>query len=387
MLKPKWYNDQYLYPEHFECLTEYLMAQQKFGNASNGIPNYGLLDIRWSDTEMQLGILKFSKLSFLTYEGEYIDIGKNATINSLDLNNFDKEHIGIYLNLIANEDFYQNTENGKITLLKEKILLSDKIIPNSKFTMKVFDLDRKVGDGFKVNDSFIAPSFSIATQCFDEVEKVTEKLIQELKLYAKKKSLDASPSYRIFIRLLINEVQFLLVNSKNLVQCHPIHFFQKLTKIYALVVDVDNIDSGLLSYSHDNFAIAFNKLTGVIFVELARKLNKFSHIDYYVENNIVYTTRLEITEDSDLILIMKEKYIRQVKVCSPSRINTIVSRSLSGASLIDQDKYRGIFNERSGYKALFIKKDHEFEYIKKDNKLSLLNYPILGGNELSIIKV
>ncbi|ODN43958.1 hypothetical protein BGC07_15040 [Piscirickettsia litoralis] len=62
---------------------------------------------------------------------------------------------------------------------------------------------------------------------------------------------------------------------------------------------------------------------------------------------------------------MKEKYIKQVKVCSPSRINTIISRSLSGASLIDHDKYQGIFNERSGYKALLIKKDYEFEYIKK----------------------
>ncbi|ODN43957.1 type VI secretion system baseplate subunit TssK [Piscirickettsia litoralis] len=189
MLRPKWYNDQYLYPEHFECLTEYLMVQQKFGNASYGIPNYGLLDIRWSEAEMQLGILKLSKLSLLTYQGEYIDIGKNATVNSLDLNDIDKERISIYLNLIGNEDVYQDTENGKITLLKEKALLSDRIIPSSKFTMKIFDLDHKVDGGFKVNDSFIAPSLSIATQCFDKVEQVTKKFNTRAKALFKEKIL------------------------------------------------------------------------------------------------------------------------------------------------------------------------------------------------------
>ncbi|QGP54362.1 hypothetical protein PsalMR5_02318 [Piscirickettsia salmonis] len=55
--------------------------------------------------------------------------------------------------------------------------------------------------------------------------------------------------------------------------------------------------------------------------------------------------------------------------------------------MVEQDKYRGVFNERSGYKSLLIKKDYEFEYIKKDKKLSLLNYPILDGNDLAIIKV
>ncbi|AKP74103.1 type VI secretion protein, family [Piscirickettsia salmonis] len=387
MLKPKWYNDQYLYPEHFECLTEYLMAQQKVGSASHGIPNYGLLDICWSEAEMQLGILKLNRLRLLTHEGEYINIGKNATVNSLDLNEIDKERISVYINLIKSEEIYKKTENGKIALLKEKILISDKIIPNSKFTMKIFDLDKKVDGEFKISDNFIAPSLSIATQCFNRIQETTNKLIQELRLYAKKKSLDASSSYRIFIKLLINDLMFFLINAKNSIQCHPIYFFQSLTKVYALVTDIDNLNSELLSYSHDNFAISFNNLTSLIFIELARKLNKFIHVDYYVENNSIFSKTLDMSDDSDLILILKEKYIKQVKICAPSRINTIISRSLSGASLVDQDKYRGVFNERSGYKALLIKKDYEFEYIKKDKKLSLLNYPILDGNDLAIIKV
>ncbi|AKP74091.1 type VI secretion system baseplate subunit TssK [Piscirickettsia salmonis] len=386
MLKPKWYNDQYLYPEHFECLTEYFMVQKKFGSASYGIPNYGLLDICWSEAEMQLGILKLSRLSLLTHEGEYIDICKNATVNALDLNEMDKERISIYINIVKSEDVYKKTENGKIILLKEKILITDKIIPVSKFTMKIFDLDKKVDGEFKVSNNFIAPSLSIDTQCFTKVEKITNKLIQELRLYSKKKSLDASPSYRSFIKLLINDLMFLLVNAKNSIQCHPIHLFQSLTRIYTLVTEIDSLNSDLLCYSHDNFAISFNNLTSLIFIELARKLNKFTHIDYCVENNIVFSKSIDLISDSDLILIMKEKYIKQVKVCAPSRINTIISRSLSGANLLDQDKYRGVFNERSGYKALLIKKDYEFEYIKKDKKLSLLNYPILDGNDLAIIK-
>ncbi|MGJ3493304.1 type VI secretion protein, family [Piscirickettsia salmonis] len=387
MLKPKWYNDQYLYPEHFECLTEYLMVQQKFGNASYGIPDYGLLDICWSEAEMQLGILKLTCLRLLTHEGEYIDIDKNSIVNSIDLNEIDKERISIYINLGKSEEVYKKTENGKVILLKEKVIVSDKIIANSKFTMKIFDLDKKVDGEFKVSDNFIAPSLSIATQCFNKVEKIINKLIQELKLYSKKKSLDASPSYRSLIKLLINDLMFFLVNAKNSILCHPIYLFQYLTRVYVLVAEIDSLNSHLLTYSHDNFAISFNNLTSLIFIELARKLNKFTHIDYYVENHAIFSKTLDISDDSDLILIMKEKYIKQVKICAPSRINTIISRSLSGASLVEQDKYRGVFNERSGYKSLLIKKDYEFEYIKKDKKLSLLNYPILDGNDLAIIKV
>ncbi|ODN41633.1 hypothetical protein [Piscirickettsia litoralis] len=78
MLRPKWYNDQCLYPEHFEYFSDYLMAQQSFGNACNGIPNYGILNICWSEAEMQMGILNISKLSLLTHQGEYIDIEKNC---------------------------------------------------------------------------------------------------------------------------------------------------------------------------------------------------------------------------------------------------------------------------------------------------------------------
>lgn len=216
MLKPKWYNDQYLYPEHFECLTEYLMVQQKFGNASYGIPDYGLLDICWSEAEMQLGILKLTCLRLLTHEGEYIDIDKNSIVNSIDLNEIDKERISIYINLGKSEEVYKKTENGKVILLKEKVIVSDKIIANSKFTMKIFDLDKKVDGEFKVSDNFIAPSLSIATQCFNKVEKIINKLIQELKLYSKKKSLDASPSYRSLIKLLINDLMFFWLMQKTL---------------------------------------------------------------------------------------------------------------------------------------------------------------------------
>ncbi|MGJ3502574.1 hypothetical protein, partial [Piscirickettsia salmonis] len=54
----------------------------------------------------------------------------------------------------------------------------------SKFTMKIFDLDKKVDGEFKISNNFIAPSLSIATQCFNKIQETTNKLIQELRLYA-----------------------------------------------------------------------------------------------------------------------------------------------------------------------------------------------------------
>ncbi|ODN41634.1 hypothetical protein [Piscirickettsia litoralis] len=312
---------------------------------------------------------------------------KTATINAFDINNIDKERVSIYINILNGEDVLHETENGKIVLLKEKINLTSEIVKNSKFVMKLFDIDRKVDGSSVVNTSFIAPSLSIATQCFNKVIETTINITKELKIYSKKKSLDASPSYRSVINLLIHDIKFLLVNSKNLVQCHPVYLFQSLSKVYALIADVDSLNSELLCYSHDNFAIAFNRIKDLICAELAHKLNKFSHIDYYIDNNVIYTKSMSINDDSEIVIILKGEYINQVKVCAPSRINTILSMSLAGAILIENEKYKGVFNERKGYKAMLLQKSYDLECIKNEQALCLLNYKLNSEDDLAIIKV
>src|SRR5512135_2470994 len=123
-----WQIGQPLLPLHLVAQENSLLAHLDFFIKSQGIPIYGIGQLKWDDTLLFQGVVSISKLTVVFPTGEVVDIPENGKISVFDLNKVGKNQVTLYLHLLKEssdqEMYLDDQEEEKVVFLVNQLVLS-----------------------------------------------------------------------------------------------------------------------------------------------------------------------------------------------------------------------------------------------------------------------
>lgn len=387
-----WQIGQPLLPIHLLAQEESILAHLHFFIKYQGIPFYGIGNLKWDDTLLTQGVVSISKCSVLFPTGEFVDVPDNGKIGSFDLNRVGANEVVLYLHLLKDlteQEVYGESieEEEKIVYAIYQLVLSTEAhMFSAKVSLKLAEFEKDVENRWRLSERYIPPLFTITTHPFLTAHLSTIRTI--LESFQKELELETSTG-RLFeqrtleTKMCLVEVakmrQFFL-NMDRQVIVHPYYLYEQLCQFLNSLafLYIDQGELSVIPYQHEKLALLFAKLVELLIKYLKPKSEQLASIQFEKKQNCFVSERLpqELYEASEVFFIVqlidpKSKFlIEGLKVASYSRLFNIHRFALSGIMMLRLES--APFNNNFSKSAYVYKveRDAEWEHALKEGKLA-----------------
>lgn len=387
-----WQIGQPLLPIHLVAQEESLLAHINYFIKTQGLPFYGIGDLKWDTTQLSQGVLSISKCAVIFPSGELVDVPDNGKIGSFDLNTVGLNQVTLYLHLMkeqAEQEVFGESleeEDSLIYSINQLMLSPEAHLFSTKASMKLAEFEKDVENRWRLSEKYIPPLFTILTHPFLEVILSTVRTIIES--FQKELELESSTG-KLFEQRTLNtklclvEVakmrQFLLNMDRHIIT-HPFYLYEHLCQFLSTLalIYVDFGEFSVIPYQHERLASLFAKQIELLIKYLKPKSEQMAFIQFDKKQNCYLSEKLpqDLYEATEIYFIVqlvdpKIKFIIEgIKLASYSRLFNIHRFALSGILLlrIESAPFNNNFTKYAYvYK---VEKDAEWEQALKEGKLA-----------------
>lgn len=387
-----WHIGQPLLPAHLFAQEESLLSHLSFLLKAQGIPYYGIGDLKWDDTLLKQGVVSIHTCQILFPSGELINVPENAKINSFDLNQVGLNRVTLYLHLsketVEHESFGESLEEEEKVLyfLYQLVLSTETHIFSAKTSLKLAEFERDVENRWKLAESYIPPVFTITTHPFldhfvSSIRTFLEHFQKELELETSTGKLYQQRTLETKLCLVeVAKIRQFFLNVDRQIITHPYYLYdhvsQFLNMLSFLYVEQGNFN--IIPYQHERLAALFSKQLELLIKYLKPKSEQLASIPFERKQNCYVSERLppDIYEANEVFFIVQQVdskaklMIEGLKLAAYSRLFNIHRFALTGILLLRLDS--APFNNNFSKSAYVYKveKDGEWEFALKEGKLA-----------------
>lgn len=386
-----WKIGQPLLPVHLFAQEDSLLGHLNFYVRSQGLPFYGIGELKWDDTLLSQGVVSISKMTVIFPSGEVIDVPENARVPVFDLNKLSKTQVTLFIHLLKassdQEVFLDAQEEEKIVYSMNQLVLSTEgHLLTAKTSFKLAEFEKDVEGRWKLTENYCPPIFTVGDHPFLQtrlfrLKSALESFQKELEQESTTGKLYEQKTFET--KLCLAEVaklrRFLLNLERNLVT-HPYYLYEQISQFLDMLafIYVNDSDLNLIPYQHEKIAPLFSKLIDLLIQYLKPKSERMAYIQFERRENCYVSDRLpeELNEYEEIYFIVQptDSKIRLsmdgLKLASYSRISNTYRFALTGVQLLRLDA-APFNNNFSKYAAIYrVEKDLEWGYALSEGRLA-----------------
>ncbi len=346
MQRVDWQMGQMLLPHHMVSQEESVLGHLKHVMKQLGLPFYGISRLHWDETLFAQGIISLLELSIIFPSGQIVDISKNASLTSFDLNSTEKSDITLYLHILEDtiqkeEEIKWDEDTAKITFALQRVVLSHlKTYDLSKEVFEIGRFEKSPENEWKLNTRFIPPLLNLTADPF--LSKIFTK-ISALLESGKKKLIRGMENAELFAfqntewRMCLLEIARIQRFFRNILEekisFHPFFLYEKL----CLLLDC-SLTSTTPTYDHDQLSGLFEDLFQKLQHLFVSEQNDLSCIEF--EKFSIEALPKELGSAKDIYLIVQKPEthallsLQSFKLASRLRMTHVRHFSLPGIPLL-----------------------------------------------------
>lgn len=387
-----WQIGQPLLPIHLVAQEESLLAHLNFYIKNQGLPFYGVGNLKWDNTLLSQGVVAINKFTIIFPSGEIIDVPDNGTIASFDLNTVNMNRVTLYVHLLkesTEQEIYadSNEEEEKIFYsIHELILSTENHLFTAKTTMKLAEFEKDIENRWKLSETYTPPFYTITPHPFltgklSTIRTVMESFQKELELESGTGKFFEQRTLNTKLCLIeVAKMRQFLLNVEREVITHPYYLYEQLCQFLSTMalIYVDQVDLKIIPYQHDKLGPLFSKLVDLMIQYLKPKSEQLSHIQFEKRQNCYVSQRLpqDLYEAREIYFIVqlvdpKQKFaLEGLKLASYSRLYNTHRFALTGIVLLRLDSAPFNNNFTKHAQVFKIEKDSEWEHGLAEGKVA-----------------
>jgi type VI secretion system protein ImpJ len=401
-----WKLGQALLPEHFWAQEESLINHNEFRFRLNGLPHYGLIELKWRQQILDDGILSLEKFSYKTPGGLLVSIPDNARIAApLNLDSLGSSSCEVYCHILdpieVNTDIKSElNESFELCTSVYVIHLStDQEHPEAIESIKIAAFDKSPEGVWTISNKFsppilllgMSPYFSPQLKELNlQLQAFKEALINDSAI---NNSTEASLSNRHCLEKVFH-LQFLLNNLDKQIKTHPYQLYEKLLQFHITCCNYYNSqypNVNNFNYEHNNLAYKINELIDLIQSNLQQVKAKAPYQPFILEEGR-YICRFDasLRKSNTIYLLIQKNHIKdnidlsKLKLVSAFRSITVHKMALPGIpyNFIDNVPFQHPFGAEVDFYQLTLGEEWDFAlqdltlcfYTKEDINFSAYLY-------------
>lgn len=386
-----WKIGQPLLPSHLLAQEDSLVAHTNLCFKYVGLPTFGIGILKWDDPLLSQGIISISKLTVIFPSGQIVDIPRNGTINTLDLNKLGKARVSVYLHLLKTqdeeEDYYESTsEHEKISFAIHQVMLSDENNAQSiKAAMKLGEFEKDLENRWRVSGEYIPPLLTCHQTPF--LLKILIELKTRLEQFQNSIELETSmdgsfEGHTLETKLCLVQIakmRRLLLNIEMGVASHPYYLYQGLSEYLDAIslLHSNKTNFKLIPYQHEKLGPLFAKIMEGMNLEDLDE-HDVSRLGFEKKDQCHVSEKLpqELHDAKEVYLILQKvdaigsSNIEGLKLSAYSRLMNTVIFGVQGISLIRLERapFSHGFTKRANIYS--VEKGIEWNHALKEGRLA-----------------
>ncbi len=386
-----WQIGQPLLPLHLVAQENSLLAHLDFFIKSQGIPVYGVGQLKWDDTLLFQGVVSISKLTVVFPTGEVVDVPENGKISVFDLNKVGKNQVSLYLHLLKDsadqELFVDEQEDEKVNFVLNQLELStESHLFSTRTSFKLADFEKDVENRWKLTENFAPPLFSLNDHPFllnklFRLRTIIESFQKELEQESATGKIFEQRTIETKLCLIeVAKLRRFLLNVERGVMTHPYYLYEQISQILdtLALIYIDHPDLNIIPYQHEKLAPLFSKLIEFFLQYLKPKSERLSSLQFEKRDHCYVSEKLpqELYETREIYFIVqpvdpKQKSTMEgLKLASYTRLANVYRFALTGIPLLRLDA-APFNNNFSKYASIYkVEKDLEWDHALSEGRVA-----------------
>lgn len=387
-----WQIGQPLLPIHLVAQEESLLAHLNFYIKNQGLPYYGIGNLKWDNTLLSQGVVAINRFTIIFPSGEIIDVPDNGKIASFDLNTVNTNRVSLYVHLLKEYSEQENygesiEEEEKVCYaIHELVLSTENHLFAAKVTMKLGEFDKDIENRWKLSEAYTPPFYTILPHPFltgklSTIRTVMESFQKELELESETGKFFEQRTLNTKLCLIeVAKMRQFLLNLEREVITHPYYLYEQLSQFLSTMalIYVDQVDLRIIPYQHEKLGPLFSKLADLMIQYLKPKSKQLSNIAFEKKQNCYVSERLpqDLYEARDIYFIVqlvdpKQKFaLEGLKLASYSRLYNTHRFALTGIILLRLESAPFNNNFTKHAYVFKIEKDTEWEHGLAEGKVA-----------------
>ena len=395
-----WHMGQALLPEHFFGQEESLRAESALRFSMLSAPAWGLGKLVWDTFQLPAGVLSIKELALVFESGTVVAVPGNASPVLLDLNTLGRARSPIYLQLQSSFELMSTGaddpgEEG-IQRILQKIELSASQSAAEQ-TFHLAEVQCSAEGVWSFAEDYVPPLLRVRRNLlFDgplaRMEGVANALGSLLKEELQQNHLSGETQLlaKQTLRSLFS-FQAALTDLDGRIEPHPYELFQALRALYIDVCVLRNASPEAIGrpYDHREIAASFNALLTPLEQMLARGRADVPYVELTRKDGL-YSCALAptIRRAKDVFLLVQKPAVAtkvdlsRVKMSSPSRIQLVHERALSGIPFTRIERPPFAATLSSTVEMYVLQRGQEWDHAVGEGQVVLFDVPQLDGCRL-----
>jgi type VI secretion system protein ImpJ len=387
-----WQIGQPLLPLHLVAQENSILAHLNFYIKNQGLPLYGIGQLKWDDTLLFQGVVSISKLTVVFPTGEVIDVPENGKISVFDLNKVGKNQVSLYLHLLKDssdqemvlED--QDDEEKIVFVLNQLILSTESHLFSTRTSFKLADFEKDVENRWKLTENFAPPLFTLNDHPFllnklFRLRTIIESFQKELEQESATGKLFEQRTIETKLCLIeVAKLRRFLLNIERSIMTHPFYLYEQISQLLdtLALVYIDHPDLNIIPYQHEKLAPLFSKLIELFLQYLKPKSERLSSLQFERRDHCYVSDKLpqELHEVNEIFFIIQpvdpklKTTMEGLKLASYTRLGNVNRFALTGIPLLRLDA-APFNNNFSKYASIFkLEKDLEWEHALSEGRVA-----------------
>ena len=385
-----WQIGQPLLPVHLIAQENSLLAHLNFYIKNQGLPLYGVGQLKWDDTLLFQGVVSITKLTVVFPTGEVMDVPENGKIPVFDLNKVGKNQVSLYLHLLKDVSDQEmlleeiDDEEKIIFVLNQLVLSTESHLFSTKTSFKFADFEKDVENRWKLTENFAPPLLTLNDHPFllnklFRLRTIIESFQKELEQESATGKLFEQRTIETKLCLIeVAKLRRFLLNIERSVMTHPFYLYEQISQLLdtLALVYIEHPDLNIIPYQHEKLAPLFSKLIDFFVQYLKPKSEKLSSLQFERRDHCYVSEKLpqDLHEASEIFFIIqpvdpKQKATMEgLKLASYTRLENVNRFALTGIPLLRLES-APFNNNFSKYASVFkVEKDLEWDHARSEGR-------------------
>jgi len=405
LARVSWEMGQSLLPEHLVALEESILADTILRFRIQGLPCYGVGELKLNDPLLSEGVFSIERLTLVTQNGLLFNVPGNATVSQVNLNLTGMTTVSVYLHVLKSATGEQESSNGWAgkgdngikRVLYRLALTAEQECPDAVDTLKLAET-RKSPEGFwTLSSDYIPPLLQVGASPF-LIEDIAA-LSEALELFRYNLTMDSSGHVSgdslFSVKQCLKSVyraQRMLANFKGGVHLHPFFLYDEIQTLYADVCFYRNATPKNITapYRH-NQPVVLKESLELLKGQMHLVRSRPPYVTFKLQDNLFQVTLVEeIRQAADVYFLVQKKQltdtlsIESLKLAGISRLPFVHKMALHGIPLkkVEHPPFQHTFGAEVEFYQ--IKESEEWDHALNEMSVAFFSRPDVEDSDFYI---
>lgn len=319
----RWAMGQTLLPGHLHALEESLLADAGARFELQGLPGYGVAELRWNEALLTEGVLSLEALGVLLPSGLLLKLGGNARSEPLNLNAAGGTLLPVYLHVRSlpenrgeRDDPRLTTEHDGVTCWQWRLELSvEPEHPGTRESFRLAEFEKLPDATWRLAARYIPPLALVGAVPFLRAD--LEALGHNLKAFHYRLTQEIAAIYLSGENLVnaklclksVLQVQRFLANLDAQVLRHPYYLYEELKRFYVELCfyrDTTPLHAAE-PYRHDRLAEVFEQILSPLGEQLQLSQSRPAYLPFALKEGVVQVALPAAVREAREVYLLVQK--------------------------------------------------------------------------------